>query len=396
MGKASRLVEATLDAWCEQSSGELSARSIAARIGSNASGIYYHFDDLEHLYESSQAAALALAEQWCAVHVAGLDGSAGVSEMPGEALGPLLAMLIDDLCEGHRRIAFAWRQCQLMAARGPRFAPLRDRWTALWRGFWEDVCGRFGLQEQAWLTALFFDGESYLHLMRWSRVADRACLEEMTTGWSAWLTGRTGVAAPWRAHARAQARRAELGLLPEGTQRQVAAAAAGLLAHGGAGSVSHRTVAAASGLTLGMVSHQCRRTDDLLRVAFSEIYWRLTGAPLTGPDPSEPLPAVPGSQHGGQSQLLAIDELILAVARGQAEAELAPRLRYLRGSTSRRTVMEQLGPDVGEAVLEGAIYSSVMMALGRATFHRTEEEAMADYLEMSALLFAPLKASGPR
>ena len=62
----------------------------------------------------------------------------------GILCGSLLAALIDQWCEEQRRLAFAWRECQLIAAREDRYGPVAQRWTTMWRNFWEEVCARCG------------------------------------------------------------------------------------------------------------------------------------------------------------------------------------------------------------------------------------------------------------
>ncbi|MFD2429191.1 hypothetical protein ACFSUK_15800 [Sphingobium scionense] len=99
----------------------------------------------------------------------------------------LFAALIDQWCEEARRLAFAWRECQLIAARELRYVPVCDHWAAMWRAFWEEICTRCGHPGRGAHTAYLFDGEASLHLMRWRRPVDRAALEEVCAGWNDWL-----------------------------------------------------------------------------------------------------------------------------------------------------------------------------------------------------------------
>ena len=369
------LVAAVLALWPEQGSGELSARSLASAAGVNASAIYYHFNDLEHLYEAAQAEALMLAAQWADGWRARLDG---VDDMPMQAFGSLTALLIDDWCEEARTLAFAWRECQLLAARNPRFAAPRDAWSALWRDFWADLCARFGAAASAEAATLFFDGEGLLHMMRWRRPVDRAALEESARIWAAWLDGRLPEPAPWRVHARACARATDRATtIPEGNLQSIAIAAARLLAQKGAGSVTHRAVAAEAGLTLGVVSHNCRRTEDLLKLAYSEIYVQLTGGL---PDRPGGNPQVP--DKGAQpdlSRMLAIDELVLAGARGRVGEGLIGLLRYLRGSTSVHTIRERVRCTEDQSVSLAAVYSSIAMGYWRSSAKEEDAHAGVEY-----------------
>lgn len=382
--KRRELIAAVLALWSEQGSGELSARSLASAAGVNASSIYYHFNDLEHLYEAAQAEALTLAAQWADRWHAKLDG---VDGMPLQAFGSLTALLIDDWCEGERALAFAWRESQLLAARNPRFAPLRDAWTALWRGFWLNICARFGAAASAEAAMLFFDGEGLLHMMRWSRPIDRAALEEAARTWAGWLDGRLPEPVPWRVHARTCAGAADRTMaIPEGNPQLIAIAAARLLAHKGAGSVTHRAVAAEAGLTLGVVSHNCKRTDDLLKLAYSEIYVQLTGGL---PDrPGETPQAPDKGVQPDLSRMLAIDELVLAVARGRVGEELVGLLRYLRGSTSVHTVRERVKCTEAQSIALATVYSSIAMGYWRSSEKAGNTDAGAEYDRFLDRLFS--------
>lgn len=372
------LIAATLAAWVAHACSELSARSIASSAGLNASAIYYYFDDLEHLYEVTLSEAIIAAESWIRVRRAALDEPVMITDLPGDAFAPLLASLIDDWCEQARPLAFAWRECQLLAARNPRFAPLRDAWNALWRDFCADICGRFGATWAAEATFFFFDSESLLHLMRSSRTVDRAALDESAQTWTRWMAGRLPSETPWRGVARERARAAETTAeIPEGNLRIIAAAAARLLAANGAGAVTHRLVATTAGLTLGVVSHKCKRTEDLLKLAYSEIYVELTGGLPDRPS-RNPAPPEKGAQPD-QSRLLAIDELVLAAARGRVGAGLIGLLRYLRGSTSVYTVRERVNCTELESLALAAVYSSIAMGYWRSASRTTGMDAGADY-----------------
>jgi AcrR family transcriptional regulator len=374
-GKVDRLIEAVLDLWCEFGTGEISTRMLAGAAALPASGIYYHFANVEQLYLAAQQRAIDSAGTWCDAQFSMLERLA--DDLPRAAFGAVLANAIDSFCEQERRLAFAWRECQILAAREPRFRPPCERWHNLWCDFWLKMCARAGLSDNIEPIRFFFDGESFLHLMRWNRTADRAALDEMALGWIRWLTDRAKPAAPWRAALQACARRsAPASEQPGPAARKIAAAAAGLLIEAGAAAVTHRAVAAAASMTLGTISHNCRRTDDLLRLAYAEVYRSLTGrSPFPGKAATQASSAP--STAAPRLQLLALDELLIAVARGRADGDLALQLRYLRGS-SMRLVAAGRG-HVGEARLDliSAIYSSVMMGAGRMLIGHAEEEVQA-------------------
>jgi AcrR family transcriptional regulator len=174
--------------------------------------------------------------------------------------------------------------------------------------------------------------------------------------------------------------------IPEGNLQLIAMAAARLLTQKGAGAVTHRAVAAEAGLTLGVVSHNCKRTGDLLKLAYSEIYVQLTGGL---PDRPGANPQVP--DKGAQpdlSRMLAIDELVLAVARGRVGEELIGLLRYLRGTTSVHTVRERVKCTEAQSVALAAVYSSIAMGYWRSAGQGPDADAGARYDRFLDALFA--------
>lgn len=370
--KMDMLIEATRDLWCTGGSGELSARALGAAAGLSPSMIYYHFSDVEHLYLAAQAESIADAGRWCDAQTVMLDALG--EHLPADTFAPVLAQLTDSFCTDQRRLALAWRECQILAARRPLFRPARAAWTGLWRDFWQRTCERFGLGEVADMVHYFFEGEGCLHLMPWNRAADRAALDEAARAWGGWLIGGVCREAPWRRELVAQARRLSAAVELRGeTLQRIAAAAARLLLAEGPGAINHRAVAAEAGLTLGVVSHNCKRTDDLLQLAHAEVYRGLAEGQV-GPDVAPHL------------QVLALDELVIAVARGRADRNFTLQLRYLRGSTTR-ALLAQMAPDVGEDVrdLAAATYSSVMMGAARVSADLPADEAALVALRDSVL-----------
>lgn len=331
---------------------------------------------MEHLYELAQAHAIEEAELWCSIRRRALDGLDDDFGLPVSALGPLLASLIDELCTEQRRIAFAWRECQLMAVRQPRFSPLLARWNSLLQGLCSDLCRLVGLQSAADLTFLFFEGESLFHLIQWDRMLDRAGLDEMTAGWAGWMQGQIPLDAPFRVRLWKQAQRS-LSMEPVELNAPVAKAAARLLIEMGVSGITHRAVAAAAGLTLGVVAHQHRRAADLLEQAYGALYQELTGSRL---EPARNVRLKADLQVPTRRQMLGIEELVLAVARGRTDATFANRLRYLRGTTSSSIVEARLGIGGEQAVLISTILSNTMIGLLR-NMEETDRDAAARSIE---------------
>lgn len=370
-------MEASLDIWELEGNSAISARSLSRLAQAPVSSIYHHFGSLEQLSLSAHEQAQRDSERWCAARLSELGDDRPLSR---NGFPTLLAALIDQWCEEQRRLAFAWRECQLIAAREARYVPVADRWTAMWRAFWEDICARCGHPGRGAFTAYLFDGEAALHLMRWRRAVDRAGLEEMCSGWNDWLCGRAAREGDWRRFAREQADLA----LPEqtitsGTMEQIAEAAADVLAQDGMAGLTHRAVAARAGLTLGVVSYNFRSSAELVRAAFEMIY-RKAVASGGGPAPEsamltdEQLLARYSTVSPRNERILpALDELMLAAARDGALRDFAPQLRYRRGRTSGGLLRAILGRDISG--LEAALFSGFVSGHRKTCFGLTPTEA---------------------
>lgn len=391
---ADRLVEAVLSAWEQGGHAAVSARGLARATGLPVSSIYHHFGDLEQLYATAHERARTRAERWCAQRLDELADSAnGLASLAG-----LLAATIDDWCEGERVLAFAWRECQLLAARDSRHAAPAARWRSLWSEFWQAVCDRLAIGPAAELTARLFDGESFLHMLRWRRSVDRAGLEELCRGWAAWMDGTLAPPAPWRQIARDYAQRSGFRReLREETADRITAAAAMMLERGGVAGVTHRAVAGEAGLTLGVVSHKFRTSADLLSAAFEETYCRAVPTADMDPEHLRDLDHTNlleriGKQAGTERFRLAIVELMMAAMRDPALAPFAAQLRYLRGRTSGLFLQSMLGRDRSVSALDAAIFSSFTIGQGNglAGLPDAERDRIAS-AEIDAL-FARLQA----
>lgn len=393
-----RIVDGVLDLWEKSGNTALSVRALAQAVDVPPSGIHYHFGNLEGLLETAQQAAIDRAERWCARQLEGMPAGATGTEAPGNArLAPIAAALIDRWCREQRALAFAWRECQLLAGRNPAFLPLIRRWDALWRRFWTDVCARCGRPDAGLMTAWLFDGESILHMASGARLLDRACLDELCRGWESWLDGARAPEGYWRGVARTEA----LRTLPtpvesDATTTRMAAAAAGIVAELGAARLTHRAVAARAGVTLGMVSHRFRTSSDLLRSAFETIYRRLApqdsatvqahvDAALAEPgDAASARPAIPEGMT--DTHMLALTELVMAVARDADLHRFAHQLRYLRGRTSLRFVQAIGGGPV--STLDAALFSSLASGAQRAQIGLPEEQRQAIVRRMTRTVAA--------
>lgn len=387
-GSAQKLVEATLSAWETHGSAGISARSLATAAGLQVSSIYYHFGDLERLSDAAQVEARRLAALWCDEQLEAIGHGATGSA----ALGPLLATLVDDWCQMQRPLAFAWRECQLMALLDARHAESCTAWGALWQRFWTELCCRLDLTDMAISTAWIFEGMAAYHLLRWRRAVDRPALDEMCNGWATWLDGRLAEPSAWFELGR---RNAIALTAPSSPDDAIAAtiseAAATTVARGGAAALTHRAVAAEAGVTLGLVSYRFRTSADLLQAAFEAIYRRLVpeipGDGTAIPDISR---ADAVSRFSGspplRENLLGMEALLVAAARDPALQSFAAQLRYLRGRTSGLYLQAMLGPERPIAPLDAAIFSALLSARGRAHACSGRDASPEDSVDFAPLL----------
>jgi len=375
-----RLIRAVLVQWEEVGGAGISARRLSQMAGIPVSSIYHHFGSLEQLLTVAQESARDAAALWCEAR---LDEMAQ-ADMGPEAFPALLAALIDEWTNGQRGLAFAWREGQLLGGREERFRAVSARWASLWSDFWAQLCGRFSLGGCAVLTERMFDSESFLHMFRWRRAIDRACLDEFCRGWGAWLTGLPTPPSPWRDFARQEAIR---GLPPlpdrDETTARIADAAATVIARVGTASLTHRAVAAEAGLTLGVVSHKFKTVSDLLRGAFETIYIRAAGVS----DRGEP-PVPQGSREELLDRMVLMlrrsaigfgaEDLFVAVARDPMLHQFAAQLRYLRGHTSGSYLKALVGGERPITTLDAALFSGFASGQIRAHRHGAEEDLRRD------------------
>jgi len=364
---AEKLVFSALSAWETGGAIDISARNLAAAAGVPVSAIHYHFGGLGHLLDVAQGEAIASARRWCEHQWAAI----GETPMSPAMLGPLLACLIDDWCETQRRLAFAWREGQLMALRDPGCAARAGQWEQLWQDFFDRLCARMRIEEFATLTAWFFDGASALHLLRWRRPLDRSALEELCAGWAAWIGGDLAPPGLWFIAGQADAE--TLGAppeMPDPVADAIADAAAETVAESGVAALTHRAVAARAGATLGTVSYKYRTSADLLRAAFDAIYRRLLSRatiPLEDHMSMAPEEAATALAESAPSRpdMLGSDELLVAAARHPEFRTFAAQLRYLRGRTSGRLLQALVGRERPVSPVDGAVLSALLGGRGR-------------------------------
>jgi AcrR family transcriptional regulator len=389
-------VQTVWDIWETGGHAAMSARALAQGAGVPLSTLYNHFPSLDHVFLQAQEDALAQATLWCAAHLEHLSFTPENPPPLTPDLGPIMAALIDEWTHGQRRLAFAWRESFLLAKRDPRYQPVWQGWRDLWSGFWQAICATCGLGEYGEWTSFVFEAEAALHMLSWRRALDRACLEELCQGWAGWLGGHLVSEGPWRQFARQQAL-ASFPDLPirDDTAQRVADAAADVVEHLGMARLTHRAVAASAGVSLGMVSSRFRTSLDLVRAAFDVIYRRLatpSGDDAPVGDVEQAVPALTGEQMS-LSHRLAIEELMLAVAREAEFRPFAPQLRYLRGRTSGQVLQMMAGPGITVSRLDAAVFSDLVSGMQRAGIGLSPQEkassGRAHLARMLAMLGLP-------
>ena len=394
---ASALVASVLSAWETRGAAVITVRGLSRMSGTQVTSVYHHFGDLENLLAAAQFEALARTRGWCATTLSALARDS----LPSSGFDHLLTTLIDDWCRDQRQAALAWRECAILAKRLARFKSVFAEWQEVWIAFWNELCERFDCKSHARITACFFNGESCLHLLKSQPLIDRVVLAESCAGWTAWLQGQLAPPAPWRDIARAQAIEAlALPPLEDDTLKRLAHAATIVVRKNGVAGLTHRTVAAEAGMTLGAVSHKLRTRADLFNVAFEAIY-RQSVRRTENEWAASPKMRLHDVIHelaseavGDPLHHIARDELLVACIHEPGLRSLGTQLRYLRGRNSRHYVDALLGENRCAAPGDAAVFSSFMMGLLDISSCITDKadriaSAEADLRHLAAVLSKP-------
>lgn len=397
-----RLIEAVWTIWEFRGHASISARVVAQRARVPLSTLYNHFASLEHLCVAAQAEALEAAKSWCNEQIAHLPLLRHQEPGTGAdlSLGPIMAALIDDWTRDRRALAFAWREGFLLARRSAVFEPCSRGWRELWAGFWQKVCDRCGLGQFGEMTSFVFEAEAGLHLLNWRRNIDRACLDELCQGWASWLSGNLAAEGPWRRRVRLEAE-ASSPELPtrDNSTLAIASAAAEIVEQLGVARLTHRSVAASADVSLGAVSNRFRTVADLIRAAFEIIYLRVSTSPVAPFPPvgqhealRKMIPAISGQQMA-MADRLAIEELMLAVARDKDFSAFAPQLRYSRGRGADGLLQMLAGDEARVSPLDAAILSNLLSGLQRAVIAMCPEDKISATRKHMLMLMELLQLS---
>lgn len=381
---ADRLLETIQANWATLGRANMTARQISQSAGTQTSLINYYFGNFEQLLCTAQSQSMAATQAWCErqkTQLHGLDVTG--TKIGPEGFGAMLAALIDDWTLNQRPHAFAWRECQMMAARDDAFSPLARQWRDIWKAFWDDVCTRMGFGAYADITRQFFDGESFLHRISWRPAFDRAGLTETCLGWARLLTtGRSGDG-PLRDFARLESEKLATPIIAHGSiAEQIAEAAAMIVGRFGAAAVTHRAVARESGVNLGAVTYHFPTSDTLMHAAWTQIYLRLTR------DVKRQDAAPYGCQqfkdnliHFVQKpalveDLLGMEELMSASARSDDLNEVGAMIRYSRGRSTYHGLSRMRSPLGPLGTQEADLISNWTQGLRRDLMILPADEAL--------------------
>lgn len=378
-----RLVEAVFQLLLRHSQAHISVRMLANTAQTSVSAIDYHFGGLEQLYYAVQRAAIERAQRWTKARLDDL-AELGIARCDDETMGSLLAAVIDEWCNGRRELALAWREAQCRPAMTAEYEAINREWAELWQAFWTRTCELCGRRGDAALIGLFFDGESFLHLLHWRRPLDRVVLGEGSRIWCHWLSGADLPEAQMRVacHDRVEAEHQASAENPA-EPGSLELAAADLLTEGGVAAVTFRAVAARAGATLGTATYHFGSKPGLLSAAFRTLYYtNVRRGASRRTEPAAPQMSDMRDQlatylAGRREPILrAMDEVVLQICRSEERDPLCGPMRYLRGTTSRSALQKLLGRPNAAPLGLAASFSSFAIGLDHSCIGMQTDEAV--------------------
>ncbi|WP_165187140.1 TetR/AcrR family transcriptional regulator [Caulobacter soli] len=384
--RVDRLVLAAAQLLSDEGLAGASARAIAATAGVAPSAINYNFGNIEQLLSLAFARGADQTVAWLEAR------SREIQPLPRTVDGALRALehvLVAWTVDG-RPLALLYQEALAADANGPACAA----WTRLWRDFWLDVAGTFGLSEiEGRLLHLFFECEALYHLSTWTPVLERAVLRELIDHF-----GETYLAAPRRVDGgalvqavRSAEARSTRVIAP--AAMRIAVAAAEVVEAGGFVSLTHRAVAARAGVTTGSVTHHFRTIEDLVTGAIRGQVQTLTGdaggADGVTFDPTFTLAQMFAGVRvhvlGDRPASPLRRRLFLAAVRRSELAGAGAIIRFSHGGTTREALRQIYRLPEGELLLRSGLWSRLLSALWFACSSdetpTTSRERLLDELE---------------
>jgi len=344
-----------------------SARAIAASAGTAASAIHYNFGNIERLLSAVFEQGVEDTRAWLDHRTREIDA---LPRTPDGAAFALMHVLEAWRRDEGRRLALTYQEA-IAADPGRGVAAA---WTRLWRDFWQDAAGRFGLAPiDGRLLHAFFEHEALYNLSDWSPALEQMALTEMVERFAAvWLgaTHREPRGAIALAERTAGAR--PYGSVPPAAMR-IAKAAAQVVEESGLAGLTHRAVAARAGVTTGSVTHHFRAIEELVAGAIRGQVQAMTDAPESGaPPPVDELLTVESLFEALRLHVTAAlpsppvirrRRLFLAAVRRRELAGAGAVIRFAYGGTLRDSLGRVLGLDGPELVTQASVLARLMAAV---------------------------------
>lgn len=343
--RADDLIQAFLEQMAVSGIAGATARAVAARAGTSASAINYHFHSLERLYGIAQQQAIARTRIWLRERLA--EAAAGAPWTPA-GFPAFATAVIDDWC-AHERVLAQAEACDTVAATW-WISETAGQWMGLWETFWAAALSRFSLSaDLAPVAAAVLQSERFGHLVRWRPLHDRAALEEVCTRLAARLSGDAELLArpaPWRDAAEALSQRMTVFPPLTGAAARIAGAVVAAVDEVGESGLTHRAAAMEAGLSLGAVTHHFPTRAALMTAGYASVYEGIVSS-------AERWGAMKARHDDLGRHILAFLEMgraapkvrafetfFFAATRDPALADFAARVRYSRGATT----LSYLGP----------------------------------------------------
>lgn len=372
-----RLIGAVLESWRDLPKDAVSVRSIAVRAKAATSSIGYHFFSLEHLYDAAQTVAIDEANAWIAIQITAIKDCAGPASTPAVRTA-LFAGLIDEWCENQRALAMARLEAVINARNGKQVA-LHRSWNEIWKEFWIECARAMGKPEASETLEAFFFGESTQHLLRSSRLLDRALLDETVLAFMLRLDGEP-VPRPALRHALEGAAEGMDLTRAAYVPHELNCAAARVLLRSGVSGLTFRAVSQEAARPLGQVAYHFGSKSGLLRHAFEEIYH--TAAHSSGEvPPASPLLLQAVCREvakADQPVLSAFDEITLHISRDPDYADICRAIRARRDPAAVRVVRDLTGGSSATALSLAAAFSSICRGLNQMTLGNISEGSAGD------------------
>ena len=343
--RADDLIQAFLEQMAVSGIAGATARAVAARAGTSASAIHYHFHSLEQLYGVAQQRAIGETRVWLRERLA--EAAAGAPWTPA-GFPAFATAVIDDWC-GRKRVLAQAEACDTVALAWWT-SGTAAQWMGLWETFWATALSRFSLSaDLSPVAAAVLQSERFGHLVRWRTLHDRAGLEEVCTRLTARLSGDPELLArpaPWRDAAEALSQRKTVFPPLTGAAARIAGAVVSAVDVAGEGALTHRAAALEAGLSLGAVTHHFPTRAALMTAGYASVYEGILGSAerwgaMTARHDDLGRHILSFLEMGSAAPgVRAFETFFFAATRDPALADFAARVRYSRGATT----LSYLGP----------------------------------------------------